>query len=78
MGEVDVLVLPGGGTARQVDDERVLTRVRALNEKGTLLTSVCTGSLVLAAAGLLKGRPGDDPLGQPPHARRLRRRRGAT
>jgi transcriptional regulator GlxA family with amidase domain len=34
----------------------VLNRVRRLSEDGTLMTSVCTGALVLAAAGLLDGR----------------------
>jgi transcriptional regulator GlxA family with amidase domain len=54
---IDVLVLPGGNAGPQAADERVLDRVRALNDKGTLMTSVCTGALVLAAAGLLDGRP---------------------
>ena len=57
VGEIDVLVLPGGNARPQAEDERVLGRVRELGENGTLLTSVCTGALILAAAGLLKGRP---------------------
>jgi transcriptional regulator GlxA family with amidase domain len=55
-GTPDVLVLPGGNAASQVEDERVLARVRRFAEAGTLVTSVCTGALVLAAAGLLDGR----------------------
>ena len=57
VGEIDVLVLPGGNARPQAEDERVLGRVRELGENGTLLTSVCTGALILAAAGLLEGRP---------------------
>ena len=57
IGEIDVLVLPGGHAGSQVEDEGVLARVRELGRNGTLLTSVCTGSLILAAAGLLEGRP---------------------
>jgi transcriptional regulator GlxA family with amidase domain len=57
IGEVDVLVLPGGHAGTQVEDERVLARVRELSDDGTLMTSVCTGALILAAAGLLEGRP---------------------
>jgi transcriptional regulator GlxA family with amidase domain len=57
VGEIDVLVLPGGHAGTQVEDERVLARVRELGENGTLMTSVCTGALILAAAGLLEGRP---------------------
>src|SRR5262245_12723224 len=57
IGEVDVLVLPGGGAGTQAEDERVLARVRELGENGALLTSVCTGALILAAAGLLDGKP---------------------
>ena len=54
----DVLVYPGGvGTRRELADPVVLERLRSLRERGTLLTSVCTGSLVFAAAGLLDGRP---------------------
>lgn len=55
---VDVLVYPGGqGTRRELADEVVLERVRGFGSRGVLVTSVCTGALVLGAAGLLKGRP---------------------
>jgi transcriptional regulator GlxA family with amidase domain len=57
-GEVDVLVYPGGrGTRAQLGNEGIRTRLRGLRESGTLMTSVCTGSLVYADAGLLDGRP---------------------
>jgi putative intracellular protease/amidase len=50
----DVLVIPGGiGTRALLDDERLLAWVREAHEHSTFTTSVCTGSLVLAAAGLL-------------------------
>lgn len=55
---LDVLVYPGGrGTRKELADEGVLDWVRGYVESGTLVTSVCTGSLVLAAAGLLDGKP---------------------
>jgi transcriptional regulator GlxA family with amidase domain len=58
LGPVDVLVYPGGrGTRAQLGDERVRNRLRDLRDSGTLMTSVCTGSLVYADAGLLDGRP---------------------
>jgi len=58
VGEVDVLLYPGGyGTRALLGDEANRARLRALQEGGTLLTSVCTGSLVYADAGLLDGRP---------------------
>jgi transcriptional regulator GlxA family with amidase domain len=54
----DVLVYPGGrGTRRELADEAVLDWLRGLRGNGTLMTSVCTGSIVYAAAGLLEGRP---------------------
>jgi transcriptional regulator GlxA family with amidase domain len=53
----DVLVYPGGqGTRRDLADPDVLAWVTSMAEAGTLMTSVCTGSLVFAAAGLLDGR----------------------
>jgi transcriptional regulator GlxA family with amidase domain len=56
--DVDVLVYPGGrGTRSQLGDEKIRARLRALKERGTLMTSVCTGALVYADAGLLDGRP---------------------
>jgi transcriptional regulator GlxA family with amidase domain len=58
LGAIDVLVYPGGvGTRPQLGREDVRERVRALAQAGTLMTSVCTGSLVFADAGLLDGRP---------------------
>ncbi|MDT4996807.1 MAG: hypothetical protein QOD45_875 [Pseudonocardiales bacterium] len=55
---VDVLVMPGGhGTRALMRDDDMLDRLRALAAGGTLMTSVCTGALVFAAAGLLHGRP---------------------
>ena len=58
LGDIDVLVYPGGrGTRAQLGDEEVRARLRGLKERGTLMTSVCTGSVVYADAGLLDGRP---------------------
>jgi transcriptional regulator GlxA family with amidase domain len=55
---VDVLVYPGGrGTRPQLGDEAVRSWIRGIAGTGALVTSVCTGSLVLADAGLLDGRP---------------------
>jgi transcriptional regulator GlxA family with amidase domain len=52
----DVIVFPGGvGTRPLLGDERVLDWLRHAHETTTFTTSVCTGSLVLAAAGLLDG-----------------------
>jgi transcriptional regulator GlxA family with amidase domain len=58
LGAVDVLVYPGGiGTRPQLGREDIRQRLRGLADAGTLMTSVCTGSLVFADAGLLDGRP---------------------
>lgn len=52
----DVLVVPGGvGTRPLVTDEPTLEWVRAVHTSTRYTTSVCTGSLILAAAGLLHG-----------------------
>jgi transcriptional regulator GlxA family with amidase domain len=51
-----VVVVPGGvGTRPLVRDERVLTWLRDAHTTTTYTTSVCTGALLLAAAGLLDG-----------------------
>jgi putative intracellular protease/amidase len=52
----DILVVPGGfGTRALMSDERMLAFVRNAHETTQWTTSVCTGSLVLGAAGLLDG-----------------------
>ncbi|MBN8870378.1 MAG: DJ-1/PfpI family protein [Solirubrobacterales bacterium] len=54
----DILVVPGGyGTRTLLDHEPLLAWIRAVDETTTWTTSVCTGALLLAAAGLLDGRP---------------------
>jgi putative intracellular protease/amidase len=53
----DVIVVPGGpGQAGQMRDGPVHEWLRAADQSSTWTTSVCTGSLILAAAGLLAGR----------------------
>jgi transcriptional regulator GlxA family with amidase domain len=57
-GPLDVVVHPGGhGTRALVADPGHLAWVRERRADVPLMTSVCTGSLVYAAAGLLAGRP---------------------
>ncbi len=52
----DLIVFPGGnGTRALLTDDRVLDWVRSAHAGTRFTTSVCTGSLVLAAAGLLDG-----------------------
>jgi transcriptional regulator GlxA family with amidase domain len=59
LGEVtapDVIVVPGGpGQIALMDDESVLDWIRQAHQTSRWTTSVCTGSLILGAAGLLKG-----------------------
>lgn len=52
----DVIVVPGGwGTRALLDDERMLSWIRRAHEQTQWTTSVCTGSLLLGAAGVLDG-----------------------
>jgi len=54
----DVLVWPGGpGVSAQLGQDAVRARVRKASDADVLLASVCTGSLILADAGVLDGRP---------------------
>jgi putative intracellular protease/amidase len=52
----EILVVPGGaGTRTVMHDERMLAWVRGVHEQSDYTTSVCTGALVLTAAGVLDG-----------------------
>jgi transcriptional regulator GlxA family with amidase domain len=58
VGELAVVLHPGGqGTRPLLRDPEHLDRVRGWAAAAEITTSVCTGSLVYAAAGLLAGRP---------------------
>ena len=53
----DVVVVPGGpGQVTVMDDELVLSWLRTAHRSTTWTTSVCTGSLILGAAGILQGK----------------------
>jgi len=53
---LDVICIPGGpGQINLMDDDETLSFIRAQSENAKLVTSVCTGSLILGAAGLLRG-----------------------
>jgi transcriptional regulator GlxA family with amidase domain len=53
----DIVLVPGGeGTRPLQEDEEVLSWLREIDRTTTWTTSVCTGSLLLGAAGLLEGR----------------------
>ena len=54
--EADILCVPGGfGCIDVMQDDAALAWVRAVGESAQWVTSVCTGSLILGAAGLLRG-----------------------
>ena len=54
----EIVVVPGGfGTRALLDHEPLLEWIRGVHETSTWTTSVCTGSLLLAAAGVLDGAP---------------------
>jgi len=53
----DILVMPGGFATRNLEhDTALLDWIRAIDAGSTWTTSVCTGSMLLAAAGLLEGK----------------------
>jgi cyclohexyl-isocyanide hydratase len=55
--ECALLCVPGGfGTVAAMESQPYLSELRRLAGKAQFVTSVCTGSLLLAAAGLLRGR----------------------
>jgi transcriptional regulator GlxA family with amidase domain len=54
--EPEVVVVPGGyGTRALLDDERMVGWIRHAHENSRYTTSVCTGALLLGAAGVLEG-----------------------
>jgi transcriptional regulator GlxA family with amidase domain len=63
--ETDVVIVPGGGWNARADRgawgevarRRLPEALAALQARGTLLSSVCTGAMLLGAGGLLRGRP---------------------
>ncbi|MBU4434760.1 MAG: DJ-1/PfpI family protein [Alphaproteobacteria bacterium] len=55
-GPVDILVVPGGfGSRREMRDEAALAFVRRVSAEAHATLSICTGALILGAAGLLRG-----------------------
>ena len=55
--DLDVLLVPGGqGTRTEAENPAVLDWLRKASEQCTWVTSVCTGSLLLSAAGLTRGK----------------------
>jgi len=56
--QLDFLLVPGGSGVRAIlDDQATLNWLRAQNGKTQIIMSVCNGASVLAASGLLDGRP---------------------
>jgi transcriptional regulator GlxA family with amidase domain len=56
-GEPEIVLVPGGeGNRALLEDEEVLAWLRQVDATSKWTTSVCTGSLVLGAAGLLDGK----------------------
>ena len=54
---IDILVVPGGfGTRALLNDQPTLDWIRKAAAASSQVTSVCTGALLLAKAGLLKGQ----------------------
>ncbi len=54
---LDILLVPGGlGTRREMNNLRLLTWIKKRAQQVELLTSICTGALILGSTGLLDGR----------------------
>jgi transcriptional regulator GlxA family with amidase domain len=54
---LDTLVVSGGeGTRQAMTDQKMLSSIRDLSKRSRITTSVCSGAILLAAAGLLNGR----------------------
>ena len=53
----DILLVPGGDASGPIQDQEVLNWIRRIDQTTKWTTSVCVGSLILGAAGLLKGVP---------------------
>ncbi|MFP4483139.1 MAG: DJ-1/PfpI family protein [Thermovirgaceae bacterium] len=81
--DTDILVIPGGhGTRAVMKDSETIQWVRTMAETAELVLSVCTGSMVLAKAGLLDGLEAtthhtvfDEFEALAPNTKLLRRRR---
>jgi transcriptional regulator GlxA family with amidase domain len=64
-GRPDVLIIPGGGWSNraprgawaQVQEGKLPKEIVRLKESGTTVASVCTGGMILASTGILRGRP---------------------
>lgn len=55
--KLDILLVPGGkGTRTEVRNTRLIEWIKEIAASAELVTSVCTGSFLLAEAGLLKGK----------------------
>ena len=55
--KIDILIIPGGfGTRTLLNNESLLKWIKAVSDKANITASVCTGSLLLAKAGLLEGK----------------------
>ena len=54
---LDILVVPGGwGVRKEIANERLIGWIRSQGSRAETITSVCTGAMLLGAAGLLDGR----------------------
>jgi len=55
--KIDILIIPGGfGTRTLLNNESLLKWIKTVSDKANITASVCTGSLLLAKAGLLEGK----------------------
>lgn len=55
--QTDILVVPGGGSATSLSHEpEIINWIKAIHKTTQWTTSVCTGSLILGAAGILQGK----------------------
>ena len=73
----DIVFAPGGfGVVPAMEDAATVAWVRAAGEQAQWVTAVCTGALLLGAAGLLKGYRASDALGVAPQPRAVRRGAG--